>query len=341
MDMQGGFHPPQYFLTEASSSMSKYRNQLPLLEDRPFMIEGGLETSLIFHQGVEVPYFASYDLLKTEKGTALIESHYERFTKLAREHQVGIVLATPTWRASRDWGNKLGYSDSTLADANRRAVDQLAQFRSKWETTATPIVIIGTIGPRGDGYQAGARMNAGEAQAYHQVQINTLAATQVDMVGGTTLTYIEEAIGMVRAAKVAGVPISISFTLETDGRLPSGETLQEAIEHTDAETDSYASFFMINCAHPSHFENTLRSGGAWLQRIRGVRANASRLSHAELDEAKELDDGNPVEFGEETAALGRFLSRMNIVGGCCGTDDRHADQLWRTIKRGMPCSYPG
>jgi len=314
--------------------MSKYRNRLPLLEDRPFMTDGGLETSLIFHQGVELPYFASYDLLKTETGTALIESHYERFTNLARKHGVGIVLATPTWRASRDWGSKLGYSDSALADANRHAANQLAQFRSKWETPATPIVIVGTIGPRGDGYQACARMNVGEAQDYHQEQIDSLTATQVDMVGGFTLNYIDEAIGMVQAAKVAGVPISISFTLETDGRLQSGDTLQEAVERTDAETAGYASFFMINCAHPSHFEMTLQSGGDWLQRIRGVRANASRLSHAELDEAEELDDGNPAEFGEETAALRAFLCRMNIVGGCCGTDHRHADQIWKAIKRG-------
>jgi S-methylmethionine-dependent homocysteine/selenocysteine methylase len=298
------------------------------------MTDGGLETSLIFRQGVELPYFASYDLLKTETGTALIESHYERFTNVAREHGVGIVLATPTWRASRDWGRKLGYSESALADANRRAVDQLGKFRSRWETPATPIVIVGTIGPRGDGYEANVRMTSSQAHDYHQEQINTFAATQVDMVGGFTLNYIEEAIGMVRAAKVAGVPVSISFTLETDGQLPSGNTLQEAIERTDAETEDYASFFMINCAHPSHFEKTLRSGGDWLQRIRGVRANASRRSHAELNEAEELDTGNPVEFGEETATLRSFLRSMNIVGGCCGTDHRHADQILRAIKRG-------
>jgi homocysteine S-methyltransferase len=313
--------------------MSKYRNQLPLLEDHPFMTDGGLETSLVFHQGIELPYFASYDLLKTEEGVALVERHYERFTHVALKHGVGIVLGTPTWRASRDWGDKLGYSRSTLADANRRAVEQLARFRSKWETPAMPIVIVGTIGPRGDGYRAGTRMSASAAQNYHQEQINTFAATQADMVGGFTLNYIDEAIGMVQAAKAAGMPVSISFTVETDGRLPSGDTLQQAIERTDAETEKYASFFMINCAHPSHFEGTLQDGGDWLQRIRGVRANASRRSHAELDEAEELDDGDPAEFGEETAALRGFLSRMNIIGGCCGTDHRHADQIWQAVKR--------
>jgi homocysteine S-methyltransferase len=313
--------------------MSQYRTRLPLLEDRPFMTDGGLETSLIFHEGVDIPYFASYDLLKTEAGRALIERHYERFTTLAREHGVGIVLATPTWRASRDWGHKLGYSDSTLADANRQAVDQLIQFRSRWETPATLIVIVGTIGPRGDGYQAEVRMSVEEAQAYHRTQIGTMATTQVDMVGAFTLNYIDEAIGMVQAAKAAAVPISISFTVETDGRLPSGETLQEAIERTDAETEGYAAFFMINCAHPSHFEAPLRSGGDWLQRIHGVRANASRRSHAELNESVELDDGDPIEFGEDIALLRRFLRRMNIVGGCCGTDHRHANQIWHAIKR--------
>ncbi|MBT2790083.1 homocysteine S-methyltransferase family protein [Paraburkholderia strydomiana] len=298
------------------------------------MTDGGLETSLIFHHGIDLPYFASYDLLKTELGSALIERHYERFINVARKHEVGIALTTPTWRASRDWGRKLGYSDSALANANRLAVDQLAKVRCKWESPKTPIVIVGAIGPRGDGYQVGSRMNVDEAQDYHQEQINSLTATQVDMVGAFTLNYIDEAIGMVRAAKVADVPISISFTLETDGRLHSGDTLQQAIERTDAATAGYTSFFMINCAHPSHFEKTLQSDGEWLHRIRGVRANASRRSHAELDEAEELDDGNPLEFGEETAALRRFLRRLNIVGGCCGTDHRHADELWQAIKRG-------
>jgi homocysteine S-methyltransferase len=313
--------------------MSQTRTRLHLLENRPFMTEGGLETSLIFRHGVDVPYFASYDLLKTEKGSALIESHYERFTTLAQTHQLGIVLGTPTWRASRDWGRLLGYSDSALADANRRAVDQLVQFRAKWETETTPIVIVGTIGPRGDGYQPTMRMSVDDARAYHQQQIDTLAATQIDIVGAFTLNYIDEAIGMVQAAKIAAAPIAMSFTLETDGKLPSGESLKEAIERTDAETDGYAAFFMINCAHPSHFEKMLRVGGEWLERIRGVRANASRRSHAELDEADELDDGDPIEFGEETAALRKFLRRMNIVGGCCGTDQRHADHVWLAIKR--------
>jgi homocysteine S-methyltransferase len=313
--------------------MSKYRNSLPLLEDRPFMANGGLETSLVFHQGIELPYFASFDLLKTKEGAALVEWHYERFASIALKHKVGIVLATPTWRANRDWGDKLGYSRSTLADANRRAAEQLAQFRSTWETPETPIVIVGTIGPRGDGYRAGIRMNARAAQNYHEEQIDTFAATQVDMVGGFTLNYVDEAVGMVQAAKAADMPVSIAFTVETDGRLPSGDTLRQALERTDAETDGYASFFMINCAHPSHFEKTLRDGGDWLQRIRGVRTNASRSSHAELDESDELDDGDPTVFGEETAALRGFLNRMNIIGGCCGTDHRHADAIWQAIKR--------
>jgi S-methylmethionine-dependent homocysteine/selenocysteine methylase len=313
--------------------MSKYRNQLPLMDDRPFMTDGGLETSLIFHDGVKMPYFAAFDLLKTEAGTALIEGHYERFTQLARKHEVGIVLATPTWRASRDWGIKLGYTGSTLASANRQAVDLLVRLRCKWEAPATPIVIGGTIGPRGDRYRSYMRTNIREAQRCHEEQISTFAATQVDMVGGFTLNDIDESIGMVLAAKAAGVPVSISFTVETDGRLPSGDSLQDAIERTDAETNGYTSFFMINCAHPSHFEETLRNGGDWLQRIQGVRPNASRYSHAELDDANELDEGNPVEFGKETARLRGFLSRMNIVGGWCGTDHRHVNQVWRVLKR--------
>ncbi|CAB3762004.1 homocysteine S-methyltransferase family protein [Paraburkholderia humisilvae] len=321
--------------------MSQYRSQLPMLDhDQLFLAPGGLETTLLFHEGIDLPHFASFDLLKDDAGVALIESHFERFATLARERGVGVMLTTPTWRANRDWGRKLGYSDSELADANWRAVDLMLELRAKWQTPQTPCVIVGTIGPRGDGYQAGARMSADEARAYHRTQIETFAATQADMVSVNTFTYIDEAIGAAQAAQACAMPIFVSFTVETDGRLPSGETLQEAVERTDAETDGHPAFFMINCAHPSHFESTLQTSGDWLQRIRGVRANASRLSHAELNDATELDEGDPADLGAQYAFLRRFLPRMTVVGGCCGTDVRHADQICQAMQRVSAIELP-
>jgi homocysteine S-methyltransferase len=315
--------------------MSQYRSCLPLLDpDRLFVASGGLETTLVFHEGIDLPHFASFTLLKDDAGVALIEQHYDRFCSLARYRETGALLDTPTWRANRDWGRKLGYLDSALEEVNRHAVDLLMRQRAKWQTPQTQVVIAGTLGPRGDGYQADTRMSVDDARDYHRIQIETFAATAADLVGGNTLTYIDEAIGMALAARACAMPIFLSFTVETDGRLPSGETLREAIERADEETDGYASFFMINCAHPTHFRSTLQAGGDWVQRIRGVRANASRRSHAELDQAVTLDDGDPVELGEQYKELkGLFLRRMSIVGGCCGTDVRHADQICQALQR--------
>jgi homocysteine S-methyltransferase len=143
------------------------------------------------------------------------------------------------------------------------------------------------------------------------------------MVSAITMNYPEEAIGIALAAKDAGMPVVISFTVETDGKLASGATIGEAITAVDLATGATPIYFMINCAHPTHFDNVLPEDEAWLGRIRGVRANASHKSHAELDEATELDDGDPDDLGRRYRALRRSLPRMNVLGGCCGTDHRH------------------
>jgi homocysteine S-methyltransferase len=179
------------------------------------------------------------------------------------------------------------------------------------------------VGPRGDGYDPAALMSDKEAEAYHRAQIETFRDTAADMVSAITMTHVEEAIGIARAAARAGLPAAISFTVETDGRLPTGHTLAEAIERVDAATSRYPAYYMINCAHPTHFEHVLEAGAPWVERLRGLRANASRKSHAELNESPELDIGDPVELGAEHAALRRRLPHLTVMGGCCGTDDRH------------------
>lgn len=307
--------------------MSKYRHNLPQTKDRLFMTDGGLETTLIYQEGVTLPYFAAFDLLKDEAGAQLLRRYFTRYTKIALARGMGIVLEAPTWRANPDWAAKLGYDAAALADVNRQSIGLLLEIRAAQETRNTPIVISGNLGPRGDGYRADARMSANEARDYHATQVQTFAQTDADMVAAFTMNYVEEAIGITRAAQDVGMPVAISFTLETDGRLPSGETLAGAIARTDIETANYPVYYMINCAHPTHFAPVLSGGSAWRDRIRGVRANASKRSHAELDESTDLDSGNPSELAVEYRALQAWLPRLSVVGGCCGTDHRHIDAI--------------
>lgn len=307
--------------------MSKYRNRLPQLHNTLFLTDGGLETTLIYHDGVTLPHFAAFDLLKDEAGTAILRRYFTRYTELARAHDVGIVLESATWRANPDWAAKLGYDAVTLADANRRSIGLLLEIRAGLETRATPIVISGCLGPRGDGYRPEAWMSVRAARDYHATQIETFAETDADMVAAFTLNYVEEAIGIAAAARAAAMPVALSFTLETDGRLPSGDTLAQAIERTDDETDGYPVYYMINCAHPTHFERVLREGGVWRERILGLRANASKRSHAELDACTDLDAGDPQELGGQYRALKAWLPLMTVVGGCCGTDHRHVEAI--------------
>jgi len=316
-------------MTMTSSAGARYRDALPQLTDQLFLTDGGLETTLIFHDRLDLPCFAAYDVLGRPGGADVLRSYFERYIRIARERGVGIVLETPTWRASPDWAERLGHSPEQLASFNQRSVALLEQLRDEHEGAESPIVISGCVGPRGDGYVVGETMTAAEAEAYHGVQVGTLAAAAADLVTAITMTYAEEAVGVVRAARAAGLPVVISFTVEIDGRLPSGQALREAIEQVDAETDAAPAYFMVNCAHPTHFQHVVTDDGAWKLRIRGLRANASKLSHAELDEAEELDEGNPVELAGEYVALRAQLPRLSVLGGCCGTDHRHVEAMSR------------
>lgn len=307
--------------------MSKYRNKLPQLSDRLFLTDGGTETTLIFHQGLHLPEFAAFDLLKDSFGYQTLVKYFRSYAQLAQKYRVGFILESVTWRASRDWGIKLGYSAVDLAAFNRLAVFLLEDIRNKYESRSTPMVISGCIGPRGDGYNPTELMNEIEAEDYHTEQITTLAQTNADLITAMTITYVAEAIGIVRAAQKAQIPVVISFTVETDGKLPTGESLAEAIEFIDFVTNDAPVYYMINCAHPLHFAHLLQQGEDWTKRIKAIRANASIKSHAELDEAEALDDGNPVELGMQYQKLQSLLPNLNILGGCCGTDIRHIEEI--------------
>jgi S-methylmethionine-dependent homocysteine/selenocysteine methylase len=302
--------------------MAKYRHDLPQRRGGTFLTDGGMETTLIFHHGLELPHFAAFVLLDSVEGREHLKRYYESYLAIARDKGAGFVLDSPTWRANPDWGVKLGYDADALKSINVRSIELLNELRSEWERPNMPCVIDGAIGPRGDGYKAG-NMDASEAEAYHGPQIAAFAEAGADMVTAFTLNGINEAIGVARAAKAHHIPVAISFTVETDGRLVKGETLREAIETVDRETQNAPEYFLINCAHPTHFESALNAGETWVGRIHGVRANASAKSHQELDESETLDAGDTDDLSRRYIELRRSFPAMRILGGCCGTDHRH------------------
>lgn len=303
-----------------------FRDRLPQLDGGLFVTDGGIETTLIYHEGVDLPEFAAFDLLKDESGTETLRRYYAPYVEIARERGLGLVLESPTWRANPDWAQRIGYGLGELDELNRRAIALMEELRDA-AATGGPVVISGCVGPQGDGYRPETMLSAAEAEAYHATQIGTFADTAADMVTAITMTYVEEAVGVARAASSAGLPSAISFTLETDGRLPTGQGLGEAIEQVDAETGGGPAYYMLNCAHPAHFDAVVEPGAPWLERIGGLRTNASTKSHAELDVAEELDEGDPADLARRHAALRGRLPRTNVLGGCCGTDRRHVDAI--------------
>jgi S-methylmethionine-dependent homocysteine/selenocysteine methylase len=303
-----------------------YREELPQLAAEMFLADGGIETTLIFDDGIDLPDFAAFLLLRDDDGRAALTRYFDTYARLAARESVGIVLETPTWRASADWARRHGIDDAQLVDLNRDAVALVDAVRRRRETAEAPIVISGCLGPRGDGYVVGDAMDADTARAYHALQIDAFAGSAADLVTAITMTYTDEAIGIAQAARGADIPVVIAFTVETDGRLPSGESLADAIVAVDTATDAYPAYYMINCAHPTHFDALFAEPGPWA-RVGGLRANASTKSHAELDEAEELDAGDPSDLAARYRALRAAVPTLRVLGGCCGTSHEHISAI--------------
>jgi homocysteine S-methyltransferase len=291
---------------------------LPQLGDDLFLTDGGMETWLVHERGFELPQFAAFPLLDDPQGVEALRAYFAPYVELACSNGVGLVLDAPTWRASSHWGERLGYDTQQLAELNRRAVALVDEVRR--EASGVRIVVGGCVGPSDDAYAPSEQITTDAAYAYHRPQIETFAQTPADFVNALTLTYSAEAIGIARAANAVELPVAISFTVETDGRLPGGETLGDAIAAVDGAAQ--VDYFMVNCAHPTHFTDAI-ADGEWRDRVWGVRANASAKSHAELDEADELDSGDPQELASHYPELRERLPNLRVTGGCCGTDERH------------------
>ena len=310
--------------------MARYREDLPqLASPMVWFTDSGLETDLIFHEGFDLPLFASFTLLGNKVGAGALRNYYIRHIQVAQDAQTGFLFESPTWRASIAWASQLGFDEAAVAEINRRAIDLMVQLREEVGEASGPMVISGAIGPRDDAYNPAQLVSTDEAESYHSAQIKTLAGTEADLLTALTLTNTAEAIGIARAAQKTRMPVVISFTVETDGVLPDGSTLRDAILAVDSATDSYPAYYGINCAHPTHFRRTLGANEDWTSRIKMIRANASRQSHAELDEAETLDDGDPEELGREYAEIRERFPQVNVLGGCCGTDVRHMRSISR------------
>lgn len=314
--------------------MANNKTILPHESADLYLTDGGLETTLIFLEGFDLPNFAAFDLLKDHKGYKRLQNYYTRYLQIAKNAKTGFILESPTWRANPDWIKKTGYPGSAITQINEKAVQILVDLKNEYAKDIKTIVISGCIGPRGDGYKPEKLMSIEEAQKYHSEQIRVFSRTPVDMISAVTMNYAEEAIGISRAAGAVKLPAVISFTVETNGKLPTGMSLKEAIEKVDESAEEPPIYFMINCAHPTHFINELMDGKnePWTRRIKGIRANASCKSHAELDESTELDRGNPHELGNENRRLKEAFRQLNVFGGCCGTDEEHVIEIINQVK---------
>lgn len=315
--------------------MTSYRTQLPQLDGRLFLTDAGLETDLIFNHGIDIPEFAAHTLLASEIGRRALHRYFTEFLKLARDRQTGFILDVPTWKAHRHWASSLSETPEGLKRVNDEAVSFMNTLRKEHESAASPIVLNALVGPKGDAYAPETLIGVDEAEEYHSEQMGWLADTSADMVSAMTLTQSAEAVGMVKAARRVNLPIVVSFTVETDGALPTGQPLSEAIRYVDWSTDAAPAYFMVNCAHPDHFADSLIPGD-WLQRIRGIRCNASRCSHAELDACETLDDGNPEELAKQYQTIVKRMPWVNVVGGCCGSDLRHVTAIADCIQSLQP-----
>jgi S-methylmethionine-dependent homocysteine/selenocysteine methylase len=306
---------------------------LPHTTSALFLTDGGLETTLVFLKGFDLPCFAAFDLLKNEEGYNELKAYYRSYLAIAESMEMNFILESPTWRANPDWIETIGYPKSSISEINSKAIQLLVDVKKEFEHRINTILISGCVGPRGDGYTPQNKMTVEDAQKYHSIQIDILSQTPVDLISAITMNYVEEAIGITLAANANNLHTVISFTLETDGKLPSGMGLREAIAQVDQATENPPIYYMLNCAHPTHFFDELQKGDTtWTSRIKAIRANASCKSHSELDEATELDRGNPLQLGLEHKKLKETFSHLNVFGGCCGTDQEHVYAIASQVK---------
>ena len=296
-----------------------------------YLTEGGQETEIMYRHGHDLPEFAMYPLLDNPAAMADLKAMYARVLDVAAEYGCVAMISGLDYRASPDWGEKLGYSRSALAEAIERCIAFLREVARPYEGQLDQILIGGMLGPRGDAYALNRTITADEAEDYHSFQIEVLKRANVDFVSAVTFNTVAEAVGVARAGAWFGVPLNIAFTLDSNHRLQSGPSLKQAIEAVDVEAgDQRPDYYGINCSHPLEFEPALEPGD-WLARLRSLRPNASAKDKMDLCQIGHLEEGDPVDLGQRMGSLARRFPHIDIFGGCCGTWDRHLEQIAKNV----------
>ena len=289
----------------------------PGLAGRLMTSGGGFETWMQYVDGFTLRHFCGFELLNDARGITCLRDYQRKIIEAAVANGFGVINEGLHYRASRDWGELIGFSKEALEDINIRGIEFYRELGREYDSPDTPMLVGGVIGPRGDAYNVGRTPDAAEAEDYHSEQILTFSSVQ-------------EAIGLVRAAKAAGMPVIVSFIAANGGRLQGGETLQQAITLVDAATGSGPDYYMINCTHPTEFEQGLTPGD-WTTRLGGFMPNAVAMETLDLCKLGHLEDGDPAELGHQMADLARRFPHINVWGGCCGTDGRHIGQITRQV----------
>lgn len=303
----------------------------PMGSGEIFLTEGGSETEILYRHGFELPEFAMFPLLDDPRAAAAMRAMFCAQLDVAAEFGLSFLLSGLDYRASPDWGAKLGYSPAALAEANLAAIGFLREIAEGYHGQIPQLLIGGILGPRGDAYGLNRDITTESAEDYHAVQLETLKAAEVDFACALTFNNAPEAIGAARAASKIGVPLSISLTLDSTHRLKSGPSLAEAIAEIDAEAGEHApDFYLLNCSHPLEYEPAIEPGD-WIARLRGVRPNASKMEKLALCKLGHLEAGDPVELGRQVRDLSERHPHMDVFGGCCGTGDRHLREIAKAL----------
>lgn len=317
-------------------------DKLPQTQGRFMACGGGFETWLQYVDGFTLRHFCAFELLDDARGVECLTDYHRKLVEAAVENGFGVINEGLHYRASRDWGELIGYSKEALEEINIRGIEFYKDFAREYDSPDTPMIVGGAIGPRGDAYNVGRTPDASEAEDYHSEQIETFKKAGADVVTAMTFTSVEEATGLARAAKSAEMPVVISFFVAKGGKLKTGETLEDAITAVDAATESAPAYYMINCTHPTEFTPGL-TDGPWSRRLGGFMPNAVAMETLDLCKLGHLEDGDPEELGGQMAELARRFPHINVWGGCCGTDGRHIGQIARQVReaRQQVAAVPG
>lgn len=304
--------------------------KLPQQAGKLMSTAGGFETWMQYVEGFKLRHFCGFELLNDARGLSCLKDYHRKAVEAAVANGFGMINEGLHYRASRDWGELIGFSREALAEINIRGIEFYREIAREYASPETPMLVSGAIGPRGDAYNVGRTPDAAEAEDYHSEQILTFRTAGADLVTAMTFSSVEETIGVARAAKSAELPVVISFFVARSGRLKGGETLEEAISRVDSATGNAPEYYMINCTHPTEFEPGLTPGG-WTARLGGFMPNAVAMETLSLCKLGHLEDGDPDELGAQMATLARRFPHIHVWGGCCGTDGRHIGQITRQV----------